>query len=180
MSQAAAIAGVTLALRSVLESAFRQRAVADRALADVLVTTMPLDRARTVHHRCQVNIALATVQANPQSRGGGPIGLRGTARDTEPAPVVDLLYLVSTYGAEDDDIAAQRVMGVAIAALHAHPVLPPLELATLFPHSGASGTLDQLRVTQAPLAREQIVAWWLSFQTPYRLSSAWQITGVAL
>jgi hypothetical protein len=181
MSQAAAIAGVTLALKSVLESAFRSRAAEDRALADVVVTSMPLDRARTVHHRCQANITLATVQANPSARAGGPIGLRGVlAREAEPSPVVDLLYLVTAYGAEDDEIGAQRVMGVAIAALHARPVLPTVVLDEVFPHSGATGTLDQLRVAQAPLSREQIVAWWLSFQTPYRLSSAWQITGVGI
>ena len=181
MSQAAAIAGVTLALQSVLESAFQSRAAEDRALADVLVTSVPLDRARTVHHRCQANITLATVQANPSARAGGPIGLRGgSTREAEASPVVDLLYLVTTYGADDDEIGAQRVMGAAIAALHASPVLPQIVLADVFPHSGATGTLDQLRVAQAPLSREQIVAWWLSFQTPYRLSSAWQVTAVAL
>jgi hypothetical protein len=37
-----------------------------------------------------------------------------------------------------------------------------------------------VRVTQAPLTREQIVAWWLAFHTPYRLSAAVQVTGVYL
>ena len=181
MSQAAAIAGVTLALKTLLEAAFRERGVEDRGLSDVLVTTLPLDRARSVHHRCQANVTLATVQANPAARAGGPIGLRGAlTRDSDPASIVDLLYLVTTYGAEDDEIGAQRVMGAAIGALHGHPVLPPIVLGDVFPHTGSTGTLDQLRVTQAPLSREQIVAWWLSFHTPYRLSSAWQVTGVTL
>ncbi|HTV00237.1 MAG TPA: DUF4255 domain-containing protein [Luteitalea sp.] len=181
MSQAAAIAGVTLSLKTLLETAFKQRGAEDRVLADVLVTTLPLDRARTVHHRCQANLTLATVQANAASRAGGPIGLRGAAaRESDPASVVDLLYLVTAYGAEDDELGAQRVMGVAIGALHAQPVLPSIVLDEVFPHSGSTGTLEQLRVTQAPLSREQIVAWWLAFQTPYRLSSAWQVTNVTL
>ena len=64
--------------------------------------------------------------------------------------------------------------------LHEQPVLPAIVLADVFPHSGATGTLDQVRVTQAPLTREQIVAWWLAFHTPYRLSAALQVTGVSL
>ena len=51
MSQTAAIAGVTLALKALLEASLKARGAEDRHLADVLVTTMPVDRARGVHHR---------------------------------------------------------------------------------------------------------------------------------
>lgn len=178
VSQSAAIAAVTVALKTLLEAAFK--AHGDRHLADVLVTSLPVDRARSVHHRCQVNVTLATVQENAASRKA-PLGLRG-ASDPAPAPTsaFDLTYLVTTYGPEDDEVAAQRVMGVALAALHAQAVLPPIDLAQLFPHTGASGTVEGLKLTQATLAREQIVAWWLAYHTPYRLSCAWQVTGVQL
>ena len=181
MSQAAAIAGVTLALKTLLESAFKARGLEDRHLSDVLVTSMPVDRARNVHHRCQVNITLATVHADGAARNG-PVGLRaGKATvNGDPSQAIDLLYLLTAYGSEDDEVGAQRVMGAAMRALQSQPVLPSIELAMLFPHTGASGTLDQVRITHAPLSREQIVAWWLAFHTPYRLSSAWHVTGVSL
>lgn len=181
MGQGAAIAGVTIALRTLLESAFRARGAQDRHLADVLVTTLPVDRARSIHHRCQVNLTLATVHGTASGRSASPLGLRGGPPPAAEAPQsVDLLYLLTAYGPEDDEIEAQRVMGVALRALHEQPVLGPIDLAALFPHSGAAGTLERLRVAQAPLTREQIVAWWLAFHTPYRLSCAWQVSGVAL
>lgn len=179
MSQTAAIAAVTTTLRMRFESAFRALAAEDRFLADVLVSTAPVDRARTVHHRCQLNITLAMVTDNGSMRNAVGLGSRGFS-GAGPAQVVDLLYLITAYGPDDDEVGAQRVLGAALRAAHEQPVLPPIVLADLFPHTGASGTLDQLRLVQAPLTREQVVAWWLAFHTPYRLSAALQVTGVAL
>lgn len=178
MSQATAIAGVTLALKTLLETSLKAQGAANRHLADVLVTTMPVDRARGVHHRCQLNLTLATVVANTSTRNAVGLGSRAASNGaTQP---IDLLYLITAYGQEDDDVGAQHVLGAALRALHEQPVLPAIVLADVFPHSGASGTLDQVRVAQAPLTREQIVAWWLAFHTPYRLSAAVQVTGVSL
>jgi hypothetical protein len=178
VSQSAAIAAVTVALKSLLEVAFK--ASDDKHLHDVLVTALPVDRARSVHHRCQVNLTMATVQENAAVRNQ-PLGLRGgSSSSATPARGFDLTYLVTTYGPEDDEVAAQRVMGAALLALHAHPVLPAIDLSQVFPHSGTVGVLDGLKLTQATLAREQIVAWWLAYHTPYRLSCAWQVSGVQL
>lgn len=169
---------MTVALRVLLEAAFK--ASADRHLADVLVTTLPLDRARTVHHRCQLNVTLATVQENATLRNQ-PLGLRGgQAQPSAPGRAFDSTYLVTAYGPEDDEVMAHRVMGAALLALHGQPVLPAIDLSQVFPHSGADGVLDGLKLTQATLAREQIVAWWLAYHTPYRLSCAWQVSGVLL
>lgn len=177
MNQTTAIAGATTTLRDVLTTEFATLGAEDPHLADVLVTTLPVDRARTVHHRGQLNITLATIVENPTMRNTVGLGTRGAAA---AAQTVDLLYLMTAYGADDDDIGAQRVMGAALRIVHEHPVLPPIELDALFPRTGATGTLTQVRVTQAPLTREQIVAWWLAFHTPYRLSAALQLTGVML
>ena len=178
MGQAAAIAGVTFAFRRLIELTFAAHGVEDRPLADVLVTTMPVDRARSLHHRCQLNITLATVQPLP-TRAASPLGLRGGAPVDRPSPQpFELLYLLTAYGPEDDEVLAHRVMGVAMRALQETPVLGPVDLETIFPHTGASGSLEQIRVLQTALSREQIVAWWLAFHTPYRLTTAWQVTGV--
>lgn len=180
MSQTAAIAAVTIALRTRFEEAFRARAAEDRCLADVLVTTMPVDRARTVHHRGQLNLTLATVVEGAGMRNAVGLGGRGGGATTPPSQVVDLLYLITAYGPDDDEVGAQRVLGTALRVVHEQPVLPALTIADLVPNAGATGTLDQVRAVQAPLTREQIVAWWLAFHTPYRLSAALQVTGVAL
>ena len=179
MSQAAAIAAVTLALKMQLESAFKTNGGHDRHLGDVLVTTLPVDRARSVHHRSQVNLTLATVHGNA-SRSQTALGLRARPQPAEPSHTVDLVYLLTAYGPEDDEVMAQRVMGVAMRALHERPMLEPIDLAVAFPHSGAAGTLERLEIAQAPLTREQIVAWWLAFHTPYRLSAVWQVSGVRI
>lgn len=178
VSQSAAIAAVTVALKTLLEAACK--ASGDRHLAEVLVTTLPLDRARTVHHRCQLNVTLTTVQENGALRNQ-PLGLRGGQAQTSAAGrAFDLTYLVTAYGPEDDEVAAHRVMGGALMALHAQPVLPAIDLGQVFPHTGAEGRLDGLKLTQATLAREHIVAWWLAYHAPYRLSCAWQVSGVLL
>ena len=179
MSQTAAIAGVTLALKTLLETSFKTHGGTNRHLADVLVTTMPVDRARGVHHRCQLNLTLATVGANTSARNAVGLGSRGGNGSAATQPL-DLVYLLTAYGQEDDDVGAQHVLGSALRTLHEQPVLPAIVLADLFPHSDSSGTLEQVRVTQAALSREQIVAWWLAFHTPYRLSAAVQVTGVSL
>jgi hypothetical protein len=179
MSQTAAIAAVTIALKTMLEQALAAQGVADRHLADVLVTTLPLDRARTTHHRCQLNFTLATVVENGAMRNTMSLGPRPSGSG-QGAQAVDLMYLATAYGPEDDEIGAQRVLGAALRAVHEQPVLPAIALDVVFPHTGATGTLAQVRVTQAPLSREQIVACWLAFHTPYRLSAALQVTGVQL
>jgi hypothetical protein len=178
MSQSAAIAAVTVVLKSMLEVAFK--ASGDKHLHDVLVTALPVDRARSVHHRCQVNVTLAKVQENAALRNL-PLGLRGNVPSSSmPAREFDLTYLVTAYGPEDDEVAGQRVMGAALLALHAQAVLPAIDLSQLFPHSGAAGVLDGLKLTQVTLTHEEIVAWWLAYHTPYRLSCAWQVSGVQL
>ncbi len=180
MSQTMAIAGVTLTLRSLFEGAFASEGQA-QPLGDVLVTTLPVDRARSIHHRGQLNLTLATVAENTAMRNAVGLGPRaGSATGAAGTQTLDLLYLITAYGPDDDEVGAQRVLGAALRAVHQQPVLPAIDLGVLFPDTGAAGTLDQVRVTHAPLTREQIVAWWLAFHTPYRLSAALQVTGVTL
>jgi hypothetical protein len=178
MNQTTAIAGVTTTLRDVLTREFANLGAEDPHLADVLVTTLPVDRARTVHHRGQLNLTLATIAESAAMRNAVGLGARGPAASS--SQTLDLLYLMTAYGADDDDVGAQRVMGAALRIVHQQPVLPPVDLDGLFPRTGATGTLTDVRITQAPLTREQIVAWWLAFHTPYRLSAALQVTGVVL
>lgn len=178
MSQTTAIAGVTVSLRDALQAALAALGAQDAHLADVLVTTLPVDRARTVHHRRQLNLTLATVVENTAMRNAVGLGPRGGAATNGQA--LDLLYLITAYGPDDEEVGAQRVLGAALRAIHQQPVLPPIDLGVLFPNTGATGTLEGVRMTQAPLTREQIIAWWLAFHTPYRLSAALQVTGVSL
>ena len=180
MSQTAAIAATTLALKALLEASLKVRGIEDRHLADVLVTTMPVDRARGVHHRCQLNLSMTTAVESSSSRTAVGLGARAAGGGDTAAQALDLFYLLTAYGPEDDEVGAQRVLGAALRTLHEQPVLPPIRLDVVFPHSGATGTLEQLRVTQAPLTREHIIGCWLAFRTPYRLSCAIQVSGVAL
>ena len=181
MSQTTAIAGVTVTLRDMLQGALASVGGEGSPLTDVLVTALPVDRARSVHHRRQLNLSLATVVENAAMRNAVGLGRRGDATAGAAATqALDLLYLITAYGPDDDDVEAQRVLGAALRAVHQQPVLPPIDLGVLFPDAGAKGTLEQVRVALAPLTREQIVAWWLAFHTPYRLSAALLVTGVSL
>ena len=175
MGHPTAIAAVTLTLRDLLQARLGSDGP-DPTVGDVLVTCLPPDRARTVHHRPQVNLSLIAATPNTQLRG--TVGLAPRAADQAGTAPVDLLYLLTTYGPEDDELAAQRLQGVVLATLHAQPVLPPIDLSTTLPDAGGPGVLTQVRVTPVPLTREQLVSWWLAFHTPYRLSLALQVSGL--
>ena len=66
MSQTTAIAAVTITLRDMLQGALASIGGEGSPLTDVLVTALPVDRARSVHHRRQLNLSLATVERDWQ------------------------------------------------------------------------------------------------------------------
>jgi hypothetical protein len=163
MSDSLAIAAVTSALRQRLQRAF------DASLPGTRVTIRPPDRARDSQAGNQVNLFL--FQASPNAswrnvvteppRPGGPL---------QPPLALNLLYLLSAHGRDDDDPEpfSHRLLGEAMRILHEQSVL---ELA---------GGVERVRVTLQPLTLEEMTKLWTIFQTPYRLSVVYEATVVLI
>ncbi|WP_158892901.1 DUF4255 domain-containing protein [Amycolatopsis anabasis] len=96
-----------------------------------------------------------------------------------PLPLV-LRYLMTPYVRDGKDRDAHRLLGLAVRALHEHTVLGRAELASNAPFSDVARQLDRIRITWQPLAEADIYSLWSAFQTPYRLSTAFEVRAVLI
>lgn len=175
MSNALAIAAVTTTLRSLL----------DRALAapGVGVTTMPPDKAR-MGAGDQVNLFLYQMSFDAALRNT-PLPRQTKPGETaEPPLALNLFYLITAYGANDNDTLGHRLLGQVMSVLHDHPLLDRAEIrdATLveLPGSDLHTQLERVRITLQPLGLEEVSKLWMTFQTQFRISAAYQVSVVLI
>src|SRR5207237_3885584 len=119
MSSALSIAAVTATLQNLLVRGLQ----ADSP--DVRVTTKPLDKARSSDGQGQVNVLLYQAQYNGSMRNM-EIPRRSAPGERAPLPLaLDLRYLLTAYGPNDDGTEAHKLLGRCMLALHDHAVLMP-------------------------------------------------------
>jgi hypothetical protein len=187
MSNFLGVATVTAAIQELL-----QRAVA----SDVAGATARTDRpdAKREAGDAIVNIFLYQVVTNaalanadlPTRRSGGSLLQR-------PRAAVDLHYLISFYG-DDSELEPQRMLGSAVAALHAEPLITAdlidavvtgatANVGAVHPSLALTDLADAeaVRLCPLPLDLEQLSrVWSIMFQTPYALSISWKASVVLL
>jgi hypothetical protein len=170
MSDSLAIAAVTSALRQRLQRAL------DASLPGTRVTIRPPDKARDGQAGNQVNLFLFQTSPNASWRNVAP-GPAGPGGLRQPPLALNLLYLLSAHGRDDDDPEpfSQRLLGEAMRVLHEKPVLDLAELG-----KAPGGSVERVRVTLQPLSLEEIAKLWTIFQTPYRLSVVYEATVVLI
>lgn len=169
MSDSLAIAAVTAALRARLDRAL------SAALPGTLVTARPLDRARTQVGMNQLNLFLYHTTPN--------VAWRNIKTDAPHPPLaLNLHYFLSAYGANDDDPepTSHQLLARAMKILHDNPVLSPEELRAAQPSGTAHRQAERIRVSFQPLSVDEMSKWWTMFQTPYRLSAAYEVSVVLL
>ena len=110
--------------------------------------------------------------------------LPGEARSGEnafpPLPLV-LNYLITAYGANDDDISGQQIMGQAMSILHDHPLLGKADIEGIIPDSGLQQQIERVRITPYNLSLDDMSKLWSSFQSAeYRLSTGYQVSVVLI
>src|SRR4030065_98443 len=135
MSGPNALATVTATLRHLLSS------------AAATVSTKPPSVARVGESGEQINIFLYSTHCNPAFSN---FPMPGEARSGEnaypPLPLV-LNYLITAYGANDDDISGQQLMGRAMSILHDHPLLGKTDIEGITPDSGLQQQIERVRIT---------------------------------
>ena len=171
MSSPAALATVTATLQHLLSS------VAPAAT----VTTQPPSTARNGGNGEQINVFLYSTQYNAAFRNSP---MPGEARNGEsahpPLPLV-LKYLITAYGANDDDISGQQLMGLAMTVLHDHPLLGRADIEGITPDSNLHQQIERLRITPDPLSLDDMSKLWMSFQSAeYRLSTGYEVSVVLI
>jgi hypothetical protein len=109
-----------------------------------------------------------------------------------PQQALDLHYLL-TFSGDESELEPQRMLGTAVAALCARPVLSRDLVRAVIAHaveqdptsweqfSDLADQIDVVRFTMLPLSLEDLSKMWATFfQSPYRLSLSYQATVVLL
>ncbi len=176
MSNPLAIAAVTATVRNLL----LLDVTSDPDLADTTVTTQAPDRARGALTSNQINLFLyQTVlsaawrntdlpqQVNRGERGFPPLGL-------------NLYYLVTAYGRDNDDVFSHKVMGRAMRLLHDHALLGEDEIKNALLNNDLWRQIERVRITPQPLSVDEMSKLWTTFQTQYRISMAYEVAVVLI
>ena len=97
-----------------------------------------------------------------------------------PLPLV-LKYLITSYGANNDDISGQQLMGHAMSLLHDHPVLSRADIEGISPDSRLHEQIEHIRITPDALSLDDMSKLWTSFQSAeYRLSTGYEVSVILI
>jgi hypothetical protein len=192
MSNSLAVAMVTAALRRILGEALV--AVPAGGVQSARVTTLRPDMLGAADGEARgINVFLYQVAGNGAGAGNSlPTRRADGTLLTRPERTVDLHYLL-TFSGDETALEPQRMLGVAATVLVAQPVLGRQRLreiiasalaedpATWQQFSDLPDQVDLVRFTPAPLSLDEASKLWSTFfQSPYRLSIAYQASVVVL
>ena len=174
MSDSLAIAAVTSTLRNILIDGFAD-------MPGISVTTRPLDQARTGTERpSQVNLFLYQTETNTAFSNSDPPGRARSGEIARPALALNLNYLLTAFGEDDDETHGHRLLGRAMSVLHEHPVLSASEIESALPESDLGDQVERVHTTLLPLSVDDVSKLWNAFQTQYRLSAAYHASVVLI
>jgi hypothetical protein len=171
MSSPDALATVTATLQHLISG----------VMAGATVTTQPPSTARNGGNGEQINIFLYSTHYNTAfSNAPMPRETRNGERANPPLPLV-LKYLITAYGANDDDISGQQLMGRAMSILHDHPLLGRPDIEGITPDSNLHEQIERIRITPDVLSLDDMSKLWTSFQSAeYRLSTGYEVSVVLI
>jgi Pvc16 N-terminal domain len=186
MSNALAIAAVTRTLRKLLEDAIKQENLtalpADiRPSSEVEVTTAPLDKARdSTSTKNQINLFLYQGITNASWRNQEiPQQIKSGETGFPPLPL-NLHYLVTAYGQSNNDQIGHILLGIAARALHDQTILSRAGIESALAASQLQNQVERVKITPHSLSSEEMSKLWMIFQTPYRLSLAYEVSVVLI
>ncbi|HZS39125.1 MAG TPA: DUF4255 domain-containing protein [Polyangia bacterium] len=183
MSNSLAIAAATATLRNLLlrvQQPLPLDPPTDSELADTVLSTKPPDKARASEDRNQLNLFLYQVGPNAAWRN---MDLRNAVRPGElsmPPVAFNLYYLLTAYGRNFDDLLSHRLLGRAVTLLNDNSPLLQADIANALDGADLAYQPERVRVTPHALSAEEISKLWTVFQTPYRLSTAYEVSVILL
>jgi Pvc16 N-terminal domain len=176
MSNALAIAAVTSTLRNLIA-----KGVPEFPNPDQNITTKPLDKVRSGGATPdQLNIFLYQTVLNAAWRNLDMPRQVRPGETGQPPLALNLHYLITAYGENDDDTKSHGWLGRAMSVLHDHPVLGRQEIQDTLAESELQSQVERVRITPQPLALEEMSKLWTAFQTQYRISAAYAVEVVLI
>lgn len=172
MSSSAALATVTATLQNLLTS----------VVGGAMVTTQPPSIARaTGGNGPQINLFLYGTHINEVLRNSPLPSSSSSGASGVPPLALVLKYLITAYGADNDDISAQQLLGQAMLLFHDHPLLSRTDIEGIAPDSGLQEQIERVRITPDPFNLDNMSKLWSSFQTAeYRLSATYEVSAVLI
>lgn len=182
MNYLPSLAPITTAMRNRLTAVTYE-------IPDVTITTKPLHKAREDKtNGNQINLYLYRVAVDAAWKKKSPI-LRQPGHSQSSTPMaLNLYYLVTAYGRNDDDVLCHELLGKAMRCFHNPAILKTIELESVlskdfYAHATENKQqhaedIDGIRITPHPLPLEELTKLWSLFQTPYAISVAYQVSTV--
>lgn len=122
-------------------------------------------------YRTEMNAAWRNMplpsQTKPGERGAPPLAL-------------NLDYLVTAYGEDEREEAAQYFLGQAMRVLHDNAVIPRAKFNDVIPEALVHRQIEQITISQRPMTIEDMSKLWSMFQTQFRISAAYVVTVVLI
>lgn len=168
MSDAYAIAAVTDTLRAILQP------VVSEMVPGAQVVARPVDELRNEQGR-MLNVFLYQTGISAALRNEDAFALRRGEVGRPALPLV-LHYLLTPHVPDDanSEVVGHQMLGAAMGALHDHPELSPVDIAGAAPYSDLDQQIQRVRITPTGMALEEISKLWTAFQSPYRISAAYE------
>ncbi|MGK7902096.1 MAG: DUF4255 domain-containing protein, partial [Hormoscilla sp.] len=190
MSRSQAIAGVTIMLDFLITEGVIQELGTGQLET---VTTKHLDKAQDGGlENNQINIFLFQTRPNSAWRNLDMPTVK--SGETGKAPLaLNLYYLITAYGRDNEDIESHNLLGIAMRVLHDHPLIRskdinrainsdtlPAYKKKILQKSDLENQVDKIGVTPTTLSLEEISKLWGTFKTEYRISAAYEVSVVLI
>lgn len=181
MSNFLAIATVTATLSQLLESIKVD-------VPGTQITTKPPDVINSEGPANRLNLVLYQITPNMTYRNED-LPTRNSKGELIKTPqlALDLHYLFTAYGADNDDLMAQQVLASAIRIVHENSIISKeiirdaIKSRDKLKISNLDEQIEGIKITLQSMSIEEITKLWSSFfQTNYRISVPYQVTVVLL
>lgn len=192
MSNPYVLAGVTAVLRARLESRLAEADV-QAAIGPITVTSVPPDQVQSGGSEPnQLNVWLHHADPSAAWRNlDHPIRDGGGRRTRRPPLVLDLRYLITSFGT--DTYAAEILLGHTLAEMHERPLLdldsidgvlhPPAPDPTIpaaVSDSGLENQPEPVRITPVAVGSEEMSRLWQALGAQYRATAAYEVGPVMI
>ena len=181
MSNFLAISTVTATISHLLEEI-------QTDVPGIKIHNKPVDVINSEPSANKLNLFLYHVSYNT-SHNNRFLPTRNSSGDLVSSPKIglDLHYLLTVYGADNDDILSQQILGSAIRVLNENPILTKdiisdaIKSQEKIQFSDLVNEIQTIKLVPEKLSAEELTKIWSSFfQTNYRLSMAFQASVLLL
>ncbi len=164
MSNYQVIGGVSATLRQLLLHGMEEEAEVTISPPDVESADPP--RINLFLYRVEESASLKN-QDLPGLAPGGGFGV--------PPLALELCYMLTAYAAEDNDRAAQELLGDAMRALHETAIIPRSQL-----DPSVRPLFESVRISFQPVTLDDLTKIWSATTKPMRTSVCYRVTAVQI